>query len=65
MPLSASGQEVEESVTGYEFEDELVRGDLFNPGGEVLHVMPEKRSRSLIRAREHFVPEIYKSVERL
>jgi hypothetical protein len=65
MPYSAAGQEVEENVTDYEFEDELVAGDLFNPNGEVLNVLPKKSSRSLIRAREHFVPEMLKSVERL
>ena len=65
VPFPAMGQEAEENITNYEFEDELVPGDLFNPAGEVLNVLPKKRSRSLIRAREHFVPEMLKSVERL
>ena len=65
MPYTAAGQETEESITDYKFEDELVAGDLFNPDGEVLNVLPKKHSRSLIQAREHFVPEMLKSVERL
>ncbi len=64
-PLSVSGQDAEKNVTDYEFEDELVPGDLFKPKGEILQVRKKQRSGSLIRAREHFVPEMLKSVEKL
>ena len=60
-----AGQEDEQNVTGFEFEDELVRGDLFKPNGEVLQVRKKNRSESLVRAREHFVPEMLESVEDL
>ncbi|MBN1656172.1 MAG: hypothetical protein JXA30_20555 [Deltaproteobacteria bacterium] len=64
-PITALGQENENGVTSFTFDDELIDGDLFNPNGEVLTVPPKPTHRSLIRAREHFFPEMFKSIEDL
>lgn len=57
----ASAQE----STTYDFEDDLVTGDLVRPDGEMLQVRRRGRRASLIRVREHFIPEMLKSVENL
>lgn len=54
-----------EEVTSYDFEDDLVTGDLVRPDGEMLNVRRRGRRASLIRVREHFLPELLKSVENL
>lgn len=51
--------------TTYDFEDDLVTGDLVRPDGELLNVRRRGRRASLIRVREHFIPEMLKSVENL
>lgn len=53
------------SETVYSFEDDLVQGDLVRPDGENLIVRRRGAHESLIRIREHFVPELLKSVENL
>jgi hypothetical protein len=58
---SASAQE----ATTYDFDDDLVTGDLVRPDGELLNVRRRGRRASLIRVREHFIPEMLKSVENL
>jgi len=60
---SASAQEGD--TTTYDFEDDLVQGDLVRPDGEMLNVRRRGRRASLIRVREHFVNEMLKSVENL
>lgn len=52
-------------ATTYDFEDDLVTGDLVRPDGELLNVRRRGRRASLIRVREHFIPEMLKSVENL
>lgn len=52
-------------TTTYDFEDDLVQGDLVRPDGEMLNVRRRGRRASLIRVREHFVNEMLKSVENL
>ncbi len=52
-------------TTTYDFEDDLVQGDLVRPDGELLNVRRRGRRASLIRVREHFIPEMLKSVENL
>ncbi len=54
-----------EAATTYDFEDDLVTGDLVRPDGELLNVRRRGRRASLIRVREHFIPEMLKSVENL
>ena len=61
------------SVTGtganrtqeFNFTDELVQGQLVRPDGESTRVRRRGSGISLIRIREHFVPEMLKSVENL
>ncbi len=52
-------------ATTYDFDDDLVAGDLVRPDGELLNVRRRGRRSSLIRVREHFIPEMLKSVEDL
>lgn len=47
------------------FTDELVQGQLVRPDGETSRVRRRSAGISLIRIREHFVPEMLKSVENL
>lgn len=61
---SASAQEGGDATT-YDFDDDLVQGDLVRPDGELLNVRRRGRRASLIRVREHFIPEMLKSVENL
>jgi len=61
---SASLASAQDSTT-YDFEDDLVTGDLVRPDGEMLQVRRRGRRASLIRVREHFIPEMLKSVENL
>lgn len=60
----AGAQEAGDTTT-YDFEDDLVQGDLVRPDGEMLNVRRRGRRASLIRVREHFVNEMLKSVENL
>ena len=62
---SASAQEGGGDATTYDFDDDLVQGDLVRPDGELLNVRRRGRRASLIRVREHFIPEMLKSVENL
>ncbi|MDD9935474.1 MAG: hypothetical protein OXT09_17830 [Myxococcales bacterium] len=52
-------------TTSYDFEDELVHGDLVAPNGEILTARRKGQRESLIRIREHFIDHLLKSVERL
>jgi hypothetical protein len=49
----------------FNFTDELVQGQLVRPDGESTRVRRRGPGISLIRIREHFVPEMLKSVENL
>ena len=49
----------------FNFTDELVSGQLVRPDGETTRVRRRSAGISLIRIREHFVPEMLKSVENL
>ena len=61
----AQGQDTPAPETTYDFEDDLVTGDLVRPDGEQLIVRRRGRRASLIQIREHFIPEMLKSVEDL
>jgi hypothetical protein len=69
MPtIWATGVEAQDgpaASTTYDFEDDLVTGDLVRPDGEQLIVRRRGRRASLIQIREHFIPEMLKSVEDL
>jgi hypothetical protein len=51
--------------TEYTFDDDVVTGDLVRPDGELTVVRKAGKERSLIRVRQHFIPEMLKSVEDL
>lgn len=61
-PLDAG---TDDDVTRYAFDDDLVRGGVPGPGGEVLHVRRRRDRESLIRIRDQFIPELLKSAEDL
>jgi hypothetical protein len=61
----AQAQDGPTPETTYDFEDDLVTGDLVRPDGEQLIVRRRGRRASLIQIREHFIPEMLKSVEDL
>lgn len=66
LTVPAFAQDGEEPApTEYNFDDELVDGDLVRPDGEMLNVRRRGRRGSLIRIREHFIPEMLKSIEDL
>ncbi len=64
-PIASAQDGGGEAATTYDFEDDLVTGDLVRPDGEMLNVRRRGRRASLIRVREHFIPEMLKSVENL
>lgn len=65
MSGEVMAQDDEGDATTYDFEDDLVSGDLVRPDGELLNVRRRGARTSLIRIREHFIPEMLKSVEDL
>lgn len=62
-PASSGGKA--QRQTTYDFEDDLVTGDLVRPDGELLTIRKRGNRSSLIKIREHFIPEMLKSVENL
>ncbi len=62
--VSAQNVEYAEK-TEYTFDDDVVTGDLVRPDGEMTVVRKKGKERSLIRVRQHFIPEMLKSVEDL
>ncbi len=65
LPAAAQEAPAGGGETSYDFEDDLVQGDLVRPDGENLLVRRRGARDSLIRIREHFIPEMLKSVENL
>jgi hypothetical protein len=61
----AGGAAAAPPATTYDFEDDLVTGDLVRPDGELLSVRRRGNRASLIQIREHFIPEMLKSIEDL
>ena len=49
--------------TVYDFDDDLVEGDLARPDQEFVGVRKQAKHSSLIKIREHFIPEMLKSAE--
>ncbi len=52
-----------QDVTKWKFEDDIVEGTLVRPDGIVEVIRTTGHSRSLVKVRGHFVPEMLKSVE--
>ena len=65
LSFSAGALAQDPDTTNYDFEDDLVTGDLVRPDGEILQVRRRGNRSNLIRIREHFIPEMLKSVENL
>jgi hypothetical protein len=60
------GQEVQyKKETVYDFEDDLVEGNLIKPDGALVGGELHGKRSSLIKIRADFVPEMLKSVEDL
>jgi hypothetical protein len=49
--------------TVYDFEDDMVEGDLQRPDGELVDSMRKVKHASLIEIRKDFIPEMLKSLE--
>ena len=49
----------------YEFGDDMVHGSSKSSHEEVLHVRKRPTRESLIRVREHWLPELYRTAENL
>ena len=62
-PVTGGGAAAQ--VTEYDFDDDLVTGDLVRPDGELVGARRKSKVSSLIKVRKHFIPEILKSVENL
>ena len=48
--------------TSYDFEDDVVEGELVRPEGEYIDTRRKSKHSSLIRIREHFIPEMLRTV---
>jgi hypothetical protein len=62
---AAMAEELAGNTTEYNFDDDVVQGDLVRPDGEMALARRRGRQSSLIRVRQHFIPEMLKSVEDL
>ena len=51
------------SKTVYDFDDDVVEGDLVRPDGEFIDTRKAAKHSSLIKIRENFIPEMLKSAE--
>jgi hypothetical protein len=49
--------------TVYDFEDDMVEGDLQRPDGELINGIKRTEHSSLIEIRKDFIPEMLKSLE--
>lgn len=49
--------------TVYDFDDDLVEGELQRPDGEFIESRRKAKHSSLIKIRENFIPEMLKSAE--
>ncbi|MFI5288266.1 MAG: adventurous gliding motility protein CglF [Polyangia bacterium] len=49
--------------TVYDFDDDVVEGDLVRPDGEFVGSRRAAKHSSLIKIRENFIPEMLKSAE--
>ncbi|MBW2731976.1 MAG: adventurous gliding motility protein CglF [Deltaproteobacteria bacterium] len=62
--LAQKGPQVEyKKKTVYDFDDDLVEGELQRPDGEYIDTRNKAKHSSLIKIRENFIPEMLKSAE--
>ena len=68
-PAAAAGGGGDEANTSYkaktvyDFEDDMVEGDLQRPDGELVNALKKTEHSSLIEIRKDFIPEMLKSLE--
>jgi len=62
-PAPAGGDVQYKSKTVYDFDDDIVEGDLVRPDGEFVDSRKGAKHSSLIKIRENFIPELLKSAE--
>ena len=59
----AAGDVQYKQKTVYDFDDDVVEGDLVRPDGEFVEARSKAKHSSLIKIRENFIPEMLKSAE--
>jgi len=57
------GNTTYKAKTVYDFEDDMVEGDLARPDGELVNALKKTEHSSLIEIRKDFIPEMLKSLE--
>lgn len=57
------GKVVYKKKTVYDFDDDVVEGELQRPDGEFIDTNRKAKHSSLIKIRENFIPEMLKSAE--
>lgn len=62
-PAAKAGDAKFKKETRYDFDDDLVEGELQRPDGEYIDVRRKAKHSSLIKIRENFIPEMLKSAE--
>jgi hypothetical protein len=62
-PAAAGDSVTYKSKTVYDFDDDVVEGDLVRPDGEFVDSRRAAKHSSLIKIRENFIPEMLKSAE--
>jgi hypothetical protein len=60
---AAGGDVTYKSKTVYDFDDDVVEGDLVRPDGEFVDTRKGAKHSSLIKIRQDFIPEMIKSAE--
>jgi hypothetical protein len=60
--VSAFADENEDS-TIYMFDDDVVEGVTQSPQGAIVQTRTPGKTRSLVKVRTHFIPQMFKSVE--
>jgi hypothetical protein len=53
------------TTTTYDFDDDLISGDLVGPDAEILRVHRGQVRQSLVRVRTDYIPELLQAVEQL
>lgn len=61
----ARAEDAKSDPVVYDFGDDMVHGSTKSSKGEILHVRKRSMRDSLVRVREHWLPELYRSVEKL
>jgi hypothetical protein len=63
LAQKAEGNVQYKSKTTYDFDDDVVEGDLVRPDGEFVDTRRGAKHSSLIKIRQDFIPEMIKSAE--